>query len=66
VGWAGGDDVYIFDPEAKRCSVMTFEGGPKLTASGGTFGRFRYFPALNLFAVVTDPRTDAYALRLND
>jgi hypothetical protein len=66
VGWAGGDDVYSFDPDAKRCSVMTFAGGPKLTASGGTFGRFRYFPALGLFAVVTDWRTDAYALRLHD
>jgi hypothetical protein len=66
VGWAGGDDVYIFDPEAKRCTVVAFKGGPKLTASGGTFGRFRYFSTLNLFAVVTDPRTDAYVLRLND
>ncbi|HET6332494.1 MAG TPA: hypothetical protein VFG30_04745 [Polyangiales bacterium] len=66
VGWAGGDDVYSFDPDAKRCSVMVFAGGPKLTASGGTFGRFRYFPALKLFAVVTDPRADAYALRLQD
>jgi hypothetical protein len=66
VGWAGGDDVYIFDPDAKRCSVMAFAGGPKLTASGGTFGRFRYFPALESFVVVTDPKTDAYALRLHD
>lgn len=45
---------------------MTFAGGPKVTASGGTFGRFRYFPELGLFAVVTDPRTDASVLRLSE
>ena len=65
VGWAGGDDVFLFDPDAKRCSVMSFAGGPKVSASGGTFGRFRYFPDLALFAVVNDPRSDAYALRLH-
>ena len=31
----------------------------------GTFGRFRYFPDLDVFAIVNDPQANAYTLRLS-
>jgi hypothetical protein len=64
VGWAGGDTVYVFDPDAKACTTHEYGGGPGPQNENGTFGRFRYFPALGRFAVVNDYRKNAYALRL--
>lgn len=64
VGWAGGDSVYIFNAETSTCRAMTFPGGPGPAQQNGTEGRFRYFPALDLFALVNDWKKDAYALRL--
>ncbi|HKU40126.1 MAG TPA: hypothetical protein VJR89_18330, partial [Polyangiales bacterium] len=64
VGWAGGDAIYVFDPASKRCSMQTFAGGPGKQNENGTFGRFRYFPALRVFAVVNDYRANAFVLRL--
>jgi len=29
VGWAGGNVVYLFDPDAKKCDTVTYGGGPK-------------------------------------
>ena len=28
VGWAGGDTVYLFDPDAKACTTVSYGGGP--------------------------------------
>ena len=64
VGWAGGNTVYLFDPVAKKCETRTYGGGPK-AQENGTFGRFRYFPALGVFAIVNDPNANAYTLRLD-
>jgi hypothetical protein len=63
VGWAGGDVVYLFDPDAKKCETVTYGGGPK-AQENGTFGRFRYFPSLGVFAVVNDPNQNAHTLRI--
>jgi hypothetical protein len=63
VGWAGGNVVYLFDPATKKCETRTYTGGPK-AQENGTFGRFRYFPALDVFAMVNDANANAYALRL--
>lgn len=63
VGWAGGNVVYLFDPAAKKCEAVTYPGGPK-AQENGTFGRFRYFPSLGVFAVVNDPDQNAYTLRI--
>jgi len=65
VAWVGGDTVYVFDPSAKTCSPATFPGGPGNPQPNGTLGRFRYFPALRVFALVNDWKQDAYILRLN-
>jgi hypothetical protein len=64
IGWAGGDDVYVFNPDAKTCETTTYAGGPERQNENGTFGRFRAFPTLGVFAVVNDPDTNAFVLRL--
>jgi hypothetical protein len=64
VGWAGGDTLYLFDADKKACSAVKYGGGPGAANENGTFGRFRYFPALNVFAVVNDAHANAYTLKL--
>jgi hypothetical protein len=67
VGWPNaGGSVYVFDPDAKTCTEQTFPNGPPTPPPPvyGTFGRFAYFPALDVFAVVTSADFDAYVLRL--
>jgi len=68
VGWAGGDDVYLFDADAKSCTKVSFPGGPgpkgPATTGQGTFGRFRYFPKLGVFVVVSDWQSNAFSLRM--
>jgi hypothetical protein len=68
VGWAGGNDVYLFDADAKSCTKASFPGGPgpkgPATTGQGTFGRFRHFPKLGVFVVVFDWQSNAFALRM--
>jgi hypothetical protein len=64
VGWAGGDSVYEIDLDTKTCSEVTHPGGPGSAQNNGTFGRFRYFPEPNVFALVNDWLENAYILRL--
>jgi hypothetical protein len=64
VGWTGGDTVYEFNPDTKTCTAVTWAGGPGAAQGNGTYGRFRYFPALNVFAVVNDWQQNGYTLRL--
>lgn len=65
VGWAGGNTVYLFDPGSKECTPVEFAGGPGNPQRNGTFGRFRYFPKLGVFALVNDWQENAFALRLS-
>jgi hypothetical protein len=65
VGWAGGDTVYILDLDTKSCQTKAFGGGPGAQNANGTMGRFRYFPSLNVFAVVNDWMKNAFTLRLS-
>lgn len=64
VGWAGGNSVYLFDFATKSCSTVTYTGGPPAQQPNGTYGRWRYFPSLNLFALINDWKQNAYTLRL--
>src|SRR5262249_24173836 len=64
VGWVGGDSVYLFDPEARSCSTLTYPGGPGALTGNGPNGRFRYFPSLRVFALINDWKQNAYVLRL--
>jgi hypothetical protein len=73
VGWPNfGNTVYIFNPDTKSCTTQTFPNGPPnstdfngVTYSTGTFGRFQYFPGLDVFALVNFWTNNAYVLRLN-
>ena len=63
VGWNGGDLVYILDPVTRTCTTVSHSGGPSALANG-TFGKFRYSPALNVFVVCNSVNEDCYTLRL--
>ena len=77
VGWPNyGNSIYIMTPdvanERMTCEKLTFANGPPNSShsnnlpntSYGTFGRFRYFPGLDVFALVNDWNIPAYILRL--
>lgn len=71
VGWPGGNTAYIIDTSQTTsttptltCSTVTFSGGPPASQPNGTFGRFRYFPGLNIFALVNDWQQNAFILRM--
>ncbi len=63
VGWNGGNTIYLLNPNNFTCTTVSFSGGPA-SAPNGTFGRFRYVPALNLFVVCNDVNANCYTLRL--
>jgi hypothetical protein len=64
VGWAGGDTVYLFHSDTRACTSESYPGGPGPEQANGTFGRFRYFPELGVFALVNDWKQNAFLLRL--
>jgi len=64
VGWAGGDSVLVFDADKKTCSEVSFPNGPGPAAELGVYGRWRYFPAVGVFALVNSAGKNAYTLRL--
>jgi hypothetical protein len=64
VGWAGGNTVYMYNPDTDSCTSATYTGGPGAQQTNGTFKRFSYFPQLNVFAVVNSSTQNAYTLRL--
>jgi hypothetical protein len=65
VAWTGGSSVILFDASQMSCQEETYSNGPGPAHETGTSGRFRYFPALGLFALVYDWQKDAYVLRLS-
>jgi hypothetical protein len=67
VGWPNtGNTVYVFDVDTRSCSAQTFPNGPSDSSPAqlGTYARFSYFPALDVFALVNDWTLDAYTLRM--
>jgi hypothetical protein len=77
VGWPNqGNSVYVMTPDTVNrrltCQIQTFANGPPNSAhandtantSYGTFGRFQYFPALDVFVLVNDWNIPAYIFRL--
>jgi hypothetical protein len=64
VGWAGGNTVYLYNPTTDSCTSVTYPNGPGAQQANGTYKRFSYFPALNVFALVNSGLQNAYALRL--
>jgi hypothetical protein len=64
VGWAGGDSVYLFNPDTRTCMATNYPNGPGAQQSNGTHGRFRYFSKLDAFALVNNSGEDAFLLRV--
>ena len=75
VGWYGGNTAYLYNPDTDSCTPQTYAGGPPGGSAiscddgngqqcEGTYGRFRYFPALGVFILVNDISQNAYSLRL--
>jgi hypothetical protein len=65
VAWIGGSSVTLFDSTALTCTtVSTYTGGPGAAQPNGTNGRWRYFPALGVFALVNDAQQNAWVLRM--
>jgi len=64
VAWAGGDTVYLYNPTTDSCTSVTYPNGPGAQQANGTFGRFRYFPSVGVFALVNSWTQNAYTLRL--
>jgi hypothetical protein len=68
VAWSGGTDVYVLDPTAWRWTRRApspenrADPGPQL--STGTYGKFRYVPALDLFVVMNGVQRNVFVYRL--
>ncbi len=60
VGWPNAGAPRILDLTTKRWTLGSDEGAPTSRASGGTFGRFRYVPAYNVFVLVTSVDEDVH------
>ncbi len=63
VGWAGGNTIYLLNPDTLACTTVTYTGGPAANANG-TWGRFSYSPATNVFVTCNNVATNCNSLRL--
>ena len=64
--WAGGKSVYVLDPDTWRWTMHTAPAtspDPGSQHSRGTYGRWRYVPALNLFVVVNSIDRNVWVYR---
>ncbi|MFT3771788.1 MAG: kelch repeat-containing protein [Minicystis sp.] len=61
VAWSGGPVVYFLDPQTWHVTAVTGTGDvPTPGALNGTFGRFRYSPARNVFIAVNATEEDVF------
>jgi hypothetical protein len=65
IWWAGGQTLHSIDLEARTIKAYIATGAaPPATPSGsGTYGRFRYVPGVDVFALVTSPTTPTLVYR---
>jgi hypothetical protein len=52
VAWANAGGPYVLDLESREWTRGSGEGAPTSATSGGTFGRWRYIAAYNVFILV--------------
>ena len=73
VGWPDfGGTIYLYNPDTDSCTTQTYSSSAppdsahtgSASTTNGTFGRFQYFPALGVFALINDYNIDAHTLRL--
>jgi hypothetical protein len=70
VAWNGGTDVYTLDPSTWAWTHVPPAASntvtPTAAAATGTFGRFRYSPAHNVFVAVNAVDEDVFVYRLTN
>jgi hypothetical protein len=66
-----GSTVYLLDETTWACQAVDYANGPSAAGQPGapgtvtgTFGRFRYFPDKDIFALVNQAGADAYVLKI--
>ena len=68
VAWSGGADVRVLDPKAWRWTLRRPACGNRIVPgpalSTGTYGRFRYVPALDLFVLMNGVDRNVLLYRL--
>ncbi len=68
VAWSGGADVHVLDPASWRWTRRAPAPGnrtvPGPQLSTGTYGRFRYVPALDLFVLMNGVERNVFVYRL--
>jgi hypothetical protein len=66
IAWAGGKDVYALDLPARKWTKVALAGGgatPTAAEHNGTYGRFQYIPAKDLFIGVNAVNEDVFIFR---
>jgi hypothetical protein len=67
VGWNGGSTLYALDPQTWQWTTYVAASDntvtPTAPAANGTFGRFQYDSADNVFIVVNDVNQDVYVYK---
>lgn len=59
--WGGGRDLYSFDPKSSAWTRITATGDdPGLQSQWGTFGRFRYSNAHQVFVLVNSTKQNVF------
>jgi hypothetical protein len=68
VGWMGGPQLYLLDPESLVWTVHRPAASNRVTpgpaAEAGTYSRFRYSEALDVFVVVSDVNRNVFLYRM--
>jgi len=59
VAWTGGSP-YVLDLATKTWTIMSAEGAPAMPTGTGTYGRWRYASAYNVFVLVNNAADDVY------
>lgn len=62
--WGGGRNVYVFDPASERWTLVAASGddpGPQQT--WGTYGRFRYSAARDVFVLVNSTTQNVFVFK---
>lgn len=69
VGWNGGSTLYTLDPKTWYWTAVPPSPGntvtPPAAAQNGTFGRFQYDTAHDVFVLVNDINQDVYVFKPN-
>ncbi len=65
VAWNGGNTVYSLNLDTGNWSASTYPGGPGDAVPAGTYDRWSYAPALDVFVLVNMSDQDAYTFRFS-